>query len=322
MKTFKKLMYSLLTIFVIISISFFMIHLMPGDPIINLVGQEEYYYLLEHDPAQLEYIKVKYGLYDNILFQYIKYLKSIILFDFGLAYSNRQPVVSNVFKAAKNTLLLAIPTWIFGGIMGCILGTLAGWNPNKLFDKIMTPIFLFINTIPSNCLGLIFLIVFSYKLKILPINGMVSPSLSGIDKILSYIEHMILPLVILILGRTSGNFMLMKSAVSQIKKEDYLLTAISKGRKDIDVLFIHTMRNALIPYLTSIIMQLGWILSGSLVVEVIFGWKGMGQLMFEAVNRRDFPTAQFCFLLSAVTVVFANWLSDVINMWIDPRIEE
>lgn len=318
----KKLMYAIITIFIIISISFLLIHLMPGEPIINLVGQEEYYHLLEHDPAQLEQMKIKYGLNDNMLVQYMRYLKSIAKFDFGLAYSNRQPVVQNVMKAMKNTLILSIPTWILGGLLGCLLGTLAGWKPNKLFDRIATPLFLFINTIPSNCIGLILLIIFAYRLKIFPINGMVSPGLSGGAKFFSYLRHMTLPLIILVLGRTSGNFMLMKSSVSQVRKEDYLLTAVSKGMKDRAVLFVHAMKNALVPYSTSVVMQLGWILSGSVIVEVIFGWKGMGQLMFEAVNRRDFPTAQFCFLLSAVAVVFANWLSDVVNIWIDPRIEE
>lgn len=318
----KKLIYALITIYIILSISFLLVHLMPGEPLINLVGQEEYYHLLEHDPAQLEQMKVKYGLDDSMWVQYTRYLKSIVKMDFGRAYYNRQPVVTNVFKAVKNTLILAVPTWILGAFLGAVLGTLSGWKPGGLFDKIATPVFLFINTVPSNCIGLILLIIFAYKLKIFPINGMVSPGKSGMPKLLSYLKHMTLPLLILVSGRTSSNYMLMKSSVSQVRREDYLLTAVSKGMKDKAVLFIHALRNALVPYATSIVMQLGWILSGSVIVEVIFGWKGMGQLMFEAVNRRDFPTAQFCFLLTAVTVVMANWLSDVVNIWIDPRMKE
>ncbi len=318
----KKLGYAVLTIFIIITVSFLLIHLMPGEPIINLVGQEEYYYLLDHDPAQLDAMKEKYGLNDGLGVQYLKYLKSIVSLDFGIAYSNRQPVVQNVAKAMKNTLLLSVPTWILGGLLGCLLGTLAGWRPGGAFDRTATPIFLFLHTIPSNCLSLILLIVFAYRLKWFPINGMVSPGPEGIEKLFSYLHHMILPLFILVTGRTSGNFLLMKSAVLQVRKEDYLTTAVAKGMSDRTVLFRHAMKNALVPYSTSIVMQLGWILSGAVIVESIFGWKGMGQLMLNAVHHKDFPTAQLCFLMTAVSVVMANWLSDVVNIRIDPRIEE
>lgn len=318
----KKFLYALITIYIIISVSFLLIHMMPGEPIINLVGQEEYYYLLDHNPSELEELKIKYGLNDSLGIQYIKYLKSVVTLDFGLAYSNREPVVNNVLKAMKNTLLLAVPTWVVGAIIGCILGTIAGFRPRKNFDKIATPTFLFLNTVPSNCIALIFLIIFSYKLKLFPINGMVSPGLSGLPKMLSYLKHMVLPLSILIILRTSGNFMLMKSAMSQVRDEDYLITAESKGMSDKMILFKHALKNALIPYLTFVIMQFGYILSGSLIIEVVFGWKGMGQLMYEAVNRKDFPTAQLCFLITAISVVFANYLSDIVNMYIDPRIRE
>lgn len=119
---------------------------------------------------------------------------------------------------------------------------------------------------------------------------------------------MILPLCILILFRTSGDFMLMKSTVSQIRQEEYILTARAKGIGQNKVLFRHVLKNALVPYSTSLCMQLGGLLSGAMVVEVVFGWKGMGQMMYNAVSCRDFATAQFCFLLSALCVVLSNLL--------------
>ena len=116
--------------------------------------------------------------------------------------------------------------------------------------------------------------------------------------------------------------MLMKSTVSQIRSEEYVLTARSKGIGERKVLFRHVLKNAMVPYSTSLCMQLGGLLSGSMVVEVVFGWKGMGQMMYSAVSSRDFATAQFCFLLSATCVVLSNWLGDVVNAIIDPRIRE
>ena len=320
--TLKKLVYALVTIYIIISISFLLIHLMPGNVIINLVGQEEYYYLLDNNPARLNELMEKYGLADGLGKQYLRYLKSVVTMDFGVAYANHMPVIDNVLRACKTTLMLAIPTWIFGALIGCILGTISGWKPGSAFDKIATPFFLVIQAIPTNCLGLILLILFSYKLQLLPINGMVAPGLEGMAKLMSYLEHIILPLIILILSRVSGNYMLMKSSISTVREEEYLITAESKGMTDRGILFGHALKNALVPYLTSVIMQLGWILSGSMIIEVIFGWNGMGKLMYEAVNHRDFPTAQLCFLITAVSVVMANWLSDVVVAKIDPRIEE
>ena len=154
----QKIATAFVTIYVIITISFFLVHIMPGDPVIHLVGQEEYYYLLDNDPETLNKLIARYGLDDSLPVQYGKYLKNIVTMDFGPSYTNQKPVVSNVLKACKWTLFLSIPTWIIGGLLGALLGVIAGWKPGKLFDKIMTPILLIVNTIPSNCFCLILLI--------------------------------------------------------------------------------------------------------------------------------------------------------------------
>ncbi len=318
----KKIAIALLTIYIIVSLSFLLMRVMPGNLLLNIVGQEEYYYLLDKNPSELERIAEKYGLNEGLGVQYVKYLKSIVTLDFGRAYSNHKLVIDNVLEASKNTLLLSVPTWIIGGILGGFLGVFSGWRPGGLFDRITTPFFLFVHTVPSNCLAILMLMFFSYKLKWFPINNMVSPGVEGTERIFNILWHMVLPLFILILGRTSSNFMLMKSAVSQIREEDYTLTATSKGLSDKQVLLLHVLRNALLPYGTYMCIQLGFILSGAMIIEVVFGWKGMGMLMYNAVNTRDFPTAQLCFLLSALMVVTANLLSEIINITLDPRLKD
>ena len=178
------------------------------------------------------------------------------------------------------------------GILGAVLGTIAGWKPGGRFDAVMTPAALFINTVPSNCIGILLLALFSFRLKWTPISGMTSGMLTGSAYIRDVLWHMALPLLILIVFRTCGDFMLMKSSVSQVRREDYTVTAAAKGLSDWKVLFRHVMRNALLPYITSMCMQMGSLLSGSMIVETIFGWKGMGQLFYASVSGRDFPTAQ------------------------------
>ena len=240
--------------------------------------------------------------------------------DFGIAYSNKQPVVENVLNCMSWTIMLSIPTWIVGGLLGGILGVIAGWKPGKLFDSIMTPIALFLNTVPSNCIAILALVVFAYNLRWVPIGGMTSGMTTGWARTADILHHMALPLSILILFRVSGDFMLMKSSVSQIRREDYTTTARAKGLPERKVLFRHVMKNALLPYVTSMCMQMGSLLSGSMMIETIFGWKGMGQLFYNAVSNRDFPTPQLCFLISAFCVVTANLVSDLIITVIDPRV--
>lgn len=319
---FKRAAVAVLTIWIIITISFVLVHTMPGDPIIFLIGEEEYYYLMDNDPEYLERIIDKYGLNDSLAVQYGRYMKNVITLDFGESYSNHRPVIENFLTAAKWTLMLSVPTLILSCVLGAVLGIYAGMRPGGRFDRVTTPLFLVLNTIPSNCLSLLLLIAFAYRLRWVPINGMVSPGVAGFERTLSILHHMVLPLAILILFRTAGNFMLMKSTVSQIRGEEYVLTARSKGIGNRKVLFRHVLKNALVPYSTSLCMQLGGLLSGAMVVEVVFGWNGMGQMMYNAVSSRDFATAQFCFLLSAACVVLSNLLGDIVNAAIDPRIRE
>ncbi len=318
----KKSIISILTVLVIITISFLMVRFMPGDPLVHLVGQERYYQLLDDAPAELEMIADRFGLNDSLAEQYISYLKSIIKLDFGIAYSNNLPVLNNVLRCAKWTLIISVPTFILGGVAGGMLGVIAGWKPNSLFDKVSTPVMLLFNTMPSNCIGIIFLVVFAFKLRFFPISGMTTGGRSGLPPFLDILWHAALPLSILLLFRTASNYLLMRSSVSQIRNEEYIITAYSKGLASKLVLMRHVLKNAMVPYVTSLCMQFGNLLSGSMILEVIFGWKGMGSLFYTAVSTRDFPTAQLCFIISAVCVVAGNLLSDIMIAVIDPRIRE
>lgn len=321
-RLFLKIGTGMITIYLIISLSFFMVRFMPGDPLLHLVGHEQYYYLKEFEPQELDRIAVKYKISGTLLEQYAEYLKNIVSLDFGIAYENKQPVLNNILSAAKWTLVITLPALIIGAFFGAVLGVVAGWKVGGMFDRIVTPLFLFLNTIPTNCIGVLFLILFAFRLGWFPINGMTSGGLKGLDFLIDVARHAALPAMILVLFRTSSNFMLMKSNVSQIKNEDYILTARSKGLSDQRVLFRHILKNAMLPYVSSLCIQIGFLFSGSMLLEVIFGWRGMGQLYFNAVSKRDFPTAQACFILTAVCVVFANFLGDVINEAIDPRLKE
>lgn len=316
------LLRAMFLIFAIISINFILIHLMPGDPLMHILGDEQYFTLANQFPEKLNEVREQYSLNGSLWEQYLRYLYQVITLQFGHSFIGGESVASMVFFRMKWTIALALCAIVLSAIIGGSLGVLAGYYKGGKLDTVLTAIFLFLETIPANCLALIMLVLFSYKLKWFPVGGMVSGGLEGWARFVSTLHHMALPVLVLSLFRTSSNFLLMKSYVSQIRDEDYITVAIAKGLSKTHVLFRHLLRNVLVPFITTLCLQMGHILSGSMLIEVVFSWKGMGTLIYDAVSTRDYPTVQMCLLLIAVCVVLFNFISDLLSMYIDPRIQD
>lgn len=318
----NRILISIGTIFLIITISFFLVNSMPGDPLVNIMGDEEYYKVKNSNPELLTEIAEKYGLNESLPQRYFKYLKSILTLDFGYSYVKSQPVLDVALYRLKWTLLLAVPATILSAFIGGWLGIAAGWNSGGALDRIMTPLALVMNTIPTNCVAIIVLAIFAYRLRWFPISGMTSGGLVGWAKARDVLWHMALPLLVMVLSRSCGNFIHMKSYVTQIKSEEYILTATAKGVKRSRILRRHVLKNCFLPYITVLCMQFGHIVSGSIMVEVVFTWVGMGDMMNSSISSSDFPMMQLCFLITAVCMVLSNIAADVLYVVFDPRIEE
>lgn len=318
----NRVLISIGTIFLIITISFFLVNSMPGDPLVNIMGDEEYYKVKNSNPELLTEIAEKYGLNESLPQRYFKYLKSILTLDFGYSYVKNQPVLDVVLYRLKWTLLLAVPATILSALIGGWLGIAAGWNSGGALDRVMTPLALVMNTIPTNCVAIIVLAVFAYRLRWFPISGMTSGGLAGWAKARDVLWHMALPLLVMVLSRSCGNFIHMKSYVTQIKSEEYILTAKAKGVKRSRILRRHVLKNCFLPYITVLCMQFGHIVSGSIMVEVVFTWVGMGDMMNSSISSSDFPMMQLCFLITAVCMVLSSIVADVLYVVFDPRIEE
>lgn len=318
----NRILISIGTIFLIITISFFLVNSMPGDPLVNIMGDEEYYKVKNSNPELLTEIAEKYGLNESLPQRYFKYLKSILTLDFGYSYVKNQPVLDVALYRLKWTLLLAVPAAILSAFIGGWLGIAAGWNSGGALDRIMTPLALVMNTIPTNCVAIIVLAIFAYRLRWFPISGMTSGGLVGWAKARDVLWHMALPLLVMVLSRSCGNFIHMKSYVTQIKSEEYILTATAKGVKRSRILRRHVLKNCFLPYITVLCMQFGHIVSGSIMVEVVFTWVGMGDMMNSSISSSDFPMMQLCFLITAVCMVLSNIAADVLYVVFDPRIEE
>jgi peptide/nickel transport system permease protein len=315
----KRLLEALFIIFCIVTINFLLIRFMPGDPVVHIIGEDEYLRLEGEAPEVIEQVRHEYGLDRSLLVQYTTYLQKTAHLDFGNSYRTKLPVLKTVAFRMRWTLLLTIPAILISSVLGGFLGLRAGWRKGGLLDSVCSPIMLLLNTIPTNCMAILFLLFFSFHLGKFPISGITSGGLSGFRKAVDILWHMTLPLSVLTLLRTSSYFMLMKSTVQTIRDEEYITVARSKGFSQERVLLRHVLKNALCPYLTSVCMQFGHILGGSMMVEVVFSWKGMGTLIYDAVTTKDFPILQTCFLFIGICVVVFNLLADVLNLAIDPR---
>ena len=314
-----RLLESLFIIFCIITINFVLIRFMPGDPVMHIIGEDEYFRLESAYPEVIEEVRAEYGLDQPLLTQYLTYLDKILHLDFGNSYRIKTPVLDTVLFRMQWTLLLAIPAILLSALIGGFLGLCAGWNRGGIADTVASTVMMVINTIPSNALAIIFLLVFAFRMGKFPISGITSGGLTGTARTIDILWHMVLPLSVLVLLRSSSYFMLMKSTVQSIKDKEYVTVARGKGFTDGEVQRRHVLKNALCPYITSVCMQFGQILGGSMLVEVVFSWKGMGTLIYDSVNTKDFPMLQTCFLFIGICIVAFNLLADVLNMLIDPR---
>lgn len=312
----------IIVIFCIVTINFLLIRFMPGDPVMHIIGEDEYLRLELSEPQVIEEVRKEYELNKPTHIQYINYLKRMIKFDFGNSYRTKTPVLETVLFRMRWTLILAVPAIVISSLLGAWLGLISGWRKGGKVDMILSPIMLTVSTIPSNCIAIICLLIFSFNLGLFPIGGITSGGLEGTRKVIDIVWHTILPMSVLILYKTPSFFMLMKSIVQSIRGEEYIAVAESKGFTSSQVLRRHILKNTLCSYATSVCMHFGSIMAGSMIVEIVFSWKGMGTLINQSVNTKDFPVLQACFLIIGITTVFFNFIADLLNVVIDPRVKE
>ena len=306
----------------IISLNFFLIHLMPGDPLIHLLGEEGYFYLSAQKPQALKELMAKYELDGPIYKQYFAYVINTLKADFGWSYHYGKPVFQVILYRLKWSMVLLLPSILIATILGTYFGILGGWKRGQKEDWFLTPVFLFVYSTPAYCLGFLFLLVFAFCFDLFPMGGMAQETSSGFAGLLDMLKHMVLPVTVLVFHNTAYNYLIMRNAVRDISHEEYIITAISKGLKESRVLFCHVLKNVLPPLITVVAMDFGFMLGGALLVEIVFSWQGMGTLIYDAVLSRDYPLLSACFLVLALCMILANAVADFIYSVVDPRIKD
>lgn len=317
-----KLAVALLTVWVIATFNFFLIRFMPGDPLEHLVGEEDYLYLLSSHPEVLEELRAEYGLDGSLGAQYLAYLSRLARFDLGQSYKNKVAVLDLILLRLGRTFRLILPAVAISSVLGILLGAVIGWRDGSRLDRWISGLSLLLYSVPGYCLGMIGLMIFCFYLGTAPSGGMTSGGLTGGAYVRDLLWHMALPVSVLTLSKLSYNIQMMRSSMIDAKKEDFVLVAQTKGLSRRRILFLHVLPNAALPMVTIITMQMGFIVSGSMMIERLFNWDGMGLLVYKAIAANDYPVLQGSLLVLTLCVVLANLLSDLLCMLIDPRIKD
>ena len=299
----KRVLEMIPTLLVISIVSFSFVHLMPGDPAQAIAGPDA-------SVRDIENIRRIYGLDKPLLVQYFKYLKGIARLDFGISVNSNLPVFEEIKGRYFYTFSLALLSFIWSITVGILVGLFAGVNKGKWQDSVVMFFTISGVSIPSFWLGLLFMDFFSVKLGILPTVG------SG-----SEIKDYILPSLTLGSAIAAILSRFTMSSYLETLQEEYMNTAKAKGLKSSVILWKHAFRNALIPIVTMSGLQFGFLLSGSVIVETVFSWPGLGKYMIDSISTRDYSVIQTLILLFSLHFLVINLIVDLVYGFLNPSIK-
>ena len=313
----RRLFHALPLLICVIVFNFFLIHLAPGDPIQALVGE------FPAPEAYIAEMRKVFGLDQPIYIQLLLYIKNILAGDLGFSFYYRQPVLSVILDRVPATLQLMVPALLFSATIGILLGVLSARKPYSLADNTISVFSLFGYCVPAFWLGQMLMAAFAIDLGWLPSQGMktVGADLEGTSLIVDRAAHLVLPFAALAIRHLAVNARMMRSSMLEVAYEDFVTVARAKGLNEKAVIARHMVPNALMPVVTIIGVDVGFLFTGSVLVETVFGWPGIGRLMYESIVKRDYPVLMGNFLITTALVVVVNLIVDLIYVWLDPRVK-
>lgn len=312
---FRRVLLMLPQILILSILVFAVARLMPGDPFTGLITPET-------DPSTIEALRERAGLNEPIIVQYLNWLKNAFQGDFGMSYTYKVPVSTLIGGRAVNTIFLSLLTLIFTYLIAIPLGILSGRHNNSSFDKGVV-LYNFISyAIPTFVLALLMVWLFGYELQWFPTNGSVSTGLSTGTPAYYWdrFYHMLLPAITFALLGTTGIIQYLRSEVIDAKQQDYVKTARSKGVPENVVYNRHIFRNSLLPVASTFGYEITGLIGGSVFIEQIFAYPGMGQLFIQSINSRDYSVITALVLIFGISTILGTLLSDIIMTIVDPRI--
>ena len=292
-------------------IVFLVLHLAPGDPAEIMLGPQS-------TQAERMRLRAELGLDDPLYKQYARWVGHVARGDLGRSLWMRRPVLGEVLVRFKATLLLTATALVISSIGGVTLGILSARWPNSLLDRASAVASLFGASMPVFWLGIVLMVLFSLTLGWLPASGMYAPYGGG--DLADLLKHLVLPALTLAAASVTIVARLTRSAMLDVLGQDFIRTARAKGLVEGRVVVRHALKNALVPIVTVIGVQAGYLLGGAVLTETVFAWPGVGTLMVQGILARDIPLVQGCVLVVALTFVLVNLTVDALYAFLDPRI--
>jgi peptide/nickel transport system permease protein len=295
-----RLLRGVLTLWLVVTAVFIGLRL-SGDPVTTMLGYEA-------SPEAVESMRTRLGLDDSIAVQYLRYLQMLGTGDFGTSLREPRPASRVVLERVPATLQLAVAALVISVVIGIPAGVIAAIRRNSLLDRGLMAFAFFGQAAPTFFIGILMILCFSLWLQVLPSGGR------------GGWQHLIMPAFTLSTYSMASLARITRSAILDVAGADFIRTARAKGLQESRVVVTHMLRNAALPIMTLLGIQIGVAISGAVVTETVFAWPGMGRLAATAVFRRDYPVIQFAVLLIATTVILVNALTDILYAVVDPRI--
>jgi peptide/nickel transport system permease protein len=297
----RRLLLTLPVVWIVITLVFGLIHMVPGDPIAQMLGEGA-------SVTQVERLRHELGLDLPVLEQYRQYMRGIVHGDLGHSFRNQEPVTQSIMARYPATIELAIASTIFSIFIAVPFGIVAAIRRGRVADQMVGFATLLGVSLPNFALGPMLILLLSIMLGLLPVSGR------------DGFSHLILPALTLGAGLAATTTRMIRGSMLEEIRQDYVRTARAKGLNERVVLFGHALRNGLIPVITVLGLQAGMLLAGTFITETIFSWPGLGRLTVQAINARDYPLVQGCILTIALTYILINLATDVVYSLVDPRI--
>ncbi|MBF0586494.1 ABC transporter permease [Prosthecochloris sp. N3] len=314
----RRLLVAIPLVFGVLTLTFFIIRLAPGDP-------AAFYIQPGISPNVAEQIREQYGLNDPVYIQYFKWLASILQGDFGRSFSRaQQPVLEVIASALPITVTIAVLTLIANFLLGIAIGVISAVKQNSVLDRVMTVGALFFYSMPEFWFALMMIILFALKLQWFPASGLNEVGaefLGPIGFLADRIWHLVLPVTVLSINGAAGIARYVRGSMLEVIRQDYIRTARAKGLAEKTVVLKHALRNALLPVITLVGGSLPFIFSGALFIEVIFAFPGMGRVTVDAIFARDYPLIIANTFISGTLIILGNLVADVLYAVVDPRIK-
>lgn len=305
----KRVLQSLIVLVIVTMIVFFLMQLVPGDPIVNFLGSNA-------TQEQIDYYTKLYGYDQPVIVQYLKWIQGLFHGEMGHSVTYNTEISSIIFTRLGVTLQVVLPAFAIAVILGVIFGIIAAQHRGSGLDSVISVIANVGMAMPLFWIGILAILIFALTLKILPVQGYTPPT----ENFVEWLRHLVMPVCILALGPIAQFTRQTRSSMLEVVRQDYVRTAKAKGVAKRDITFKHELRNAMIPIITVMGVQLGSMIGGTVLIEKIFNIPGLGNLLITGITSKDFMVVENAVFLIACAVAICNLLVDILYGIIDPRI--